>query len=291
MVLSDRTIRAEIEAGRIVVRPLRPEHDPAVERRRARRPPLPRLPQRPLPVHRRPPADGGPDRAGRGRGRRARSSSTRASSCSARRWSGCGCPTTSSRAWRARSSRAPRPADPHTAGFVDAGFEGNLTLELSNVANLPITIYHGMPIGQISFMRMDAPVERPYGRRDGLASTRARRSPRPAASTSTSSASRPCGSRRPVRAAGPYAVPSARCQTLDHWRLAIVLVIALMIFGPKRLPELGKSLGNGMREFKDSITGKDDDEDEERPSPPRSRAAEPSRRARRGRGRHRAPQA
>ena len=53
-----------------------------------------------------------------------------------------------------------------TAGFVDAGFEGNLTLELSNVANLPITIYHGMPIGQISFMRMDGPVERPYGARE-----------------------------------------------------------------------------------------------------------------------------
>jgi dCTP deaminase len=50
-----------------------------------------------------------------------------------------------------------------TAGFVDSGFSGNLTLELSNVANLPITIYHGMPIGQLSFMRMDAPVERPYG--------------------------------------------------------------------------------------------------------------------------------
>jgi dCTP deaminase len=50
-----------------------------------------------------------------------------------------------------------------TAGFVDAGFSGNLTLELSNVANLPITIYHGMPIGQISFMRMDGPVEHPYG--------------------------------------------------------------------------------------------------------------------------------
>jgi dCTP deaminase len=53
-----------------------------------------------------------------------------------------------------------------TAGFVDSGFEGNLTLELSNVANLPITIYHGMPIGQISFMRMDGPVERPYGSRE-----------------------------------------------------------------------------------------------------------------------------
>jgi dCTP deaminase len=50
-----------------------------------------------------------------------------------------------------------------TAGFVDAGFSGNLTLELSNVANLPITIYYGMPIGQLSFMRMDAPVEHPYG--------------------------------------------------------------------------------------------------------------------------------
>jgi dCTP deaminase len=50
-----------------------------------------------------------------------------------------------------------------TAGFVDSGFSGNLTLELSNVATLPITIYHGMPIGQISFMRMDAPVEHPYG--------------------------------------------------------------------------------------------------------------------------------
>ncbi len=52
-----------------------------------------------------------------------------------------------------------------TAGFVDSGFSGNLTLELSNVANLPITIYEGMPIGQISFMRMDGPVERPYGSR------------------------------------------------------------------------------------------------------------------------------
>ena len=50
-----------------------------------------------------------------------------------------------------------------TAGFVDPGFEGNLTLELSNLANLPITIYHGMPIGQISFMRMDGAVEHAYG--------------------------------------------------------------------------------------------------------------------------------
>ncbi len=45
--------------------------------------------------------------------------------------------------------------------------------------------------------------------------------------------------------------------------LGIVLVIALVIFGPKRLPDLGRSLGSGMREFKDSLTGKDDDDEEE----------------------------
>ena len=50
-----------------------------------------------------------------------------------------------------------------TAGYVDPGWRGNLTLELSNVANLPIALYYGMRIGQISFFRMSSPVERPYG--------------------------------------------------------------------------------------------------------------------------------
>ncbi len=50
-----------------------------------------------------------------------------------------------------------------TAGFVDAGWDGHLTLELSNVANLPITIYPGMKIGQISFLRMTTPADNPYG--------------------------------------------------------------------------------------------------------------------------------
>jgi deoxycytidine triphosphate deaminase len=53
----------------------------------------------------------------------------------------------------------------NTAGFVDAGWDGHLTLELSNVANLPIAIYPGMKIGQISFIRMTSPAERPYGSR------------------------------------------------------------------------------------------------------------------------------
>ena len=48
-----------------------------------------------------------------------------------------------------------------TAGFVDAGWDGHLTLELSNVANLPITVYPGMKIGQISFLKMTTPAERP----------------------------------------------------------------------------------------------------------------------------------
>jgi sec-independent protein translocase protein TatA len=44
--------------------------------------------------------------------------------------------------------------------------------------------------------------------------------------------------------------------------LIIVLIIALLVFGPKKLPELGRSLGSGMREFKDSITGGDKDDDD-----------------------------
>ena len=51
----------------------------------------------------------------------------------------------------------------NTAGFVDAGWDGHLTLELSNVANLPITLYPGMKIGQISFLRMTTPADNPYG--------------------------------------------------------------------------------------------------------------------------------
>jgi deoxycytidine triphosphate deaminase len=50
-----------------------------------------------------------------------------------------------------------------TAGFVDAGFSGHITLELSNVASLPITLYPGMKIGQVSFLRMTTPADVPYG--------------------------------------------------------------------------------------------------------------------------------
>ncbi len=51
-----------------------------------------------------------------------------------------------------------------TAGFIDAGFDGHVTLELANVASLPITLYPGMKIGQVSFMQMTTPADQPYGK-------------------------------------------------------------------------------------------------------------------------------
>jgi dCTP deaminase len=54
-----------------------------------------------------------------------------------------------------------------TAGYIDPGFAGTITLELSNVARLPIAIYPGMPIGQISFLQMTTPVDAPYSGKYG----------------------------------------------------------------------------------------------------------------------------
>jgi dCTP deaminase len=50
-----------------------------------------------------------------------------------------------------------------TAGFVDPGFTGTLTLEITNLTRVPIKLYAGLPIAQLSFMALDAPAERPYG--------------------------------------------------------------------------------------------------------------------------------
>ena len=50
-----------------------------------------------------------------------------------------------------------------TAGFVDPGFDGHVTLELANVSNLPITLYAGMKVGQVSFLAMTTAAEKPYG--------------------------------------------------------------------------------------------------------------------------------
>ena len=66
-----------------------------------------------------------------------------------------------------------------TAGFIDAGFDGHITLELANVANLPITLYPGMKIGQISFMQMTSPAEKPYGQGAAGSKYQGQRGPTP----------------------------------------------------------------------------------------------------------------
>ncbi len=66
-----------------------------------------------------------------------------------------------------------------TAGFVDPGFEGFLTLELSNVANLPIAIYPGMRIGQISFYQLSTEADHPYGSREAGSKYQGQRGPTP----------------------------------------------------------------------------------------------------------------
>jgi len=54
---------------------------------------------------------------------------------------------------------------------------------------------------------------------------------------------------------------------IGPWELAILLLVVLLVFGPKRLPEMGRSLGKSMREFKDSISGKDEEPAAQLPPP------------------------
>jgi dCTP deaminase len=64
-----------------------------------------------------------------------------------------------------------------TAGFVDPGFEGHLTLELSNVATLPIAIYARMKIGQLSFYNLSTAAEHPYGSKEAGSKYQSQRGP------------------------------------------------------------------------------------------------------------------
>ena len=66
-----------------------------------------------------------------------------------------------------------------TAGFLDPGFHGHVTLELSNVANLPITLYPGMRIGQIAVFQLTTPAERPYGSRGSRSKYQGQQGPTP----------------------------------------------------------------------------------------------------------------
>jgi len=66
-----------------------------------------------------------------------------------------------------------------TAGFIDPGWDGHVTLELSNVANLPVTIYPEMKIGQISFVQLTEPAKTPYGTGDIGSKYQGQRGPTP----------------------------------------------------------------------------------------------------------------
>ena len=62
-----------------------------------------------------------------------------------------------------KSSLEARAADPQHGRFIDPAWDGHITLELSNVNTIPITLYAGMRIGQLSFFPLSSPAEHPYG--------------------------------------------------------------------------------------------------------------------------------
>ncbi len=66
-----------------------------------------------------------------------------------------------------------------TAGFIDPGFSGHITLELSNVANLPITLHPGMKIGQLCLFKLSSPAEHPYGSKQAGSRYQGQRGPTP----------------------------------------------------------------------------------------------------------------
>ena len=119
--------------------------------------------------------------------RKTRSSSTRASSCSGRRSRVVGLADDIVARLEGKSSLGRLGLLIHsTAGFIDPGFVGQVTLELSNVANLPIAIYPDMKIGQISFYQMSTPAESRTDRRSSARSTRASEGPQHRRCTRTS---------------------------------------------------------------------------------------------------------
>ena len=68
-----------------------------------------------------------------------------------------------------------------TAGFIDPGFSGHVTLELSNVSTLPIKLWPGMKIGQVCYFQLSSPSQHPYGTGDNLNRYQGQRGPRPRA--------------------------------------------------------------------------------------------------------------
>ena len=163
MLLSDRDIRAEVDAGRVRLDPWDPDDDPAEQRRRPPRQVLPALRQPQVPGHR-PVAD--------------QADLTRLVEVDPAEGfvlhpgefvlgttlETVSLPDDLAARVEGKSSLGRLGLLTHaTAGFVDPGFTGHVTLELSNVATLPIMLWPGMKIGQLAFFRLSSPAEYPYG--------------------------------------------------------------------------------------------------------------------------------
>lgn len=85
--------------------------------------------------------------------------------------------------WKARSSLGRLGILTHsTAGFIDPGFEGHITLELSNVSTLPVKLWPGMKIGQMCFFQLSSPAEHPYGSKGTGSHYQGQRGPTPSRS-------------------------------------------------------------------------------------------------------------
>ena len=196
VVLSDRTIREELASGRLVIDPfdealLQPS---SVDVRVADEFRVFHNNRRPF-IDVREPTDDLTELVD-DRRRRGASSCTRASSCWARPLERVALPDDLVARLEGKSSLGRLGLLIHsTAGYIDPGFDGTITLELSNVARLPISIHPGMAIGQISFLQMTTPVERALP----AASTRGRAGPTASAFhqefTGTDPAARPRGAR------------------------------------------------------------------------------------------------
>ncbi len=105
-----------------------------------------------------------------------------------------------------------------TAGFIDPGWDGHVTLELSNVANLPITIYYAMKIGQVSFVQLTEPASSPYGA-DGLGSKyQGQKGPTPSRYFKNFEAEQPSGEVEGGDATEASATRAAKHRSLDDDR-------------------------------------------------------------------------
>ena len=128
-------------------------------------------------------AAGRADQPGRARRRASRSCCTPASSCSGSTLERCTLPDDLAGRLEGKSSLGRLGLLTHsTAGFIDPGFSGHITLELSNVANLPITLWPGMKIGQLCLLRLTSPAEHPYGSAKAGSKYQGQRGPTPSRS-------------------------------------------------------------------------------------------------------------